>query len=255
MTIGDIENACELRAGGGRVRIFRTGVRETVGHLMRLLESHFSSSIHLSVLGECPIACADVRSEASRTHASGGALVVDLANVSTFGCAAFREGADAFVESLADVTGEHGLVAIGFSRDLVSKVPDLNGTLDGWGDLPDGRELDLLERRQFDFDSRRRAACDCAQVVAEYLRCHPSVSQVWYPGLKGDPTHEVATRVLQSGFGPIVDFEARGTVALAPASPACLRRMPQELHRVVCWGEDPKELILVLEGALGPLSP
>jgi hypothetical protein len=141
MTIGDIEDACARRAGGGEVRIVRAEEREVAERLARLLGTHFSFVSRVSVLGGCPVACADVRSEASRTHASGGALVVDLANVSTYGCAAFREGADAFVEPLADVTGGDGLVAIGLSRELVAKAVGFGRTPDGWGESPDERDV------------------------------------------------------------------------------------------------------------------
>jgi O-acetylhomoserine/O-acetylserine sulfhydrylase-like pyridoxal-dependent enzyme len=57
---------------------------------------------------------------------------------------------------------------------------------------------------------RFRVTSDAAQVIASYLVCHPRVAEVRYPGLRGDPTHAVAARVLQGGFGPFVDYRLAG---------------------------------------------
>lgn len=55
-----------------------------------------------------------------------------------------------------------------------------------------------------------RATSDAAQVIASYLVCHPKVAEVRYPGLKADASYAVASRVLQGGFGPFVDYRLAG---------------------------------------------
>ncbi|HEX8508002.1 MAG TPA: PLP-dependent transferase [Propionibacteriaceae bacterium] len=45
-----------------------------------------------------------------------------------------------------------------------------------------------------------------AQVLAERLHAHPAVHRVRYPGLPGDPGHEVAARTM-SGFGSLLSVE------------------------------------------------
>ncbi|ESQ78067.1 cystathionine gamma-synthase [Asticcacaulis sp. YBE204] len=52
---------------------------------------------------------------------------------------------------------------------------------------------------------------ESAQRVAEFLDQHPAVSQVFYPGLKSHPQHELAARQ-QSGFGAMMSFELAGGV-------------------------------------------
>jgi O-acetylhomoserine (thiol)-lyase len=42
--------------------------------------------------------------------------------------------------------------------------------------------------------------------VAEFLKQHPKVAWVRYPGLKGDPTHATAAKYLKNGFGGMVVF-------------------------------------------------
>jgi O-acetylhomoserine (thiol)-lyase len=46
--------------------------------------------------------------------------------------------------------------------------------------------------------------------VAEYLKGHPKVSWVRYPGLEDDPTHDVARRYLKKGYGGMVIFGIKG---------------------------------------------
>lgn len=52
-----------------------------------------------------------------------------------------------------------------------------------------------------------RTSSDVAQVAANYLRCHPRVTCVRYPGLREDALYAQAANTLQRGFGPIVAFE------------------------------------------------
>lgn len=54
-----------------------------------------------------------------------------------------------------------------------------------------------------------REASDAAQVVANYLRCHPAVCDVRYPGLTSDPDYREASVTLRGGFGPWVDLRLK----------------------------------------------
>ena len=49
-----------------------------------------------------------------------------------------------------------------------------------------------------------RFRSDAAQVVANYLRCHPAIAEVRYPGLTSDPDYQKAASTLRGGFGPLV---------------------------------------------------
>ncbi|MDR1659310.1 MAG: O-acetylhomoserine aminocarboxypropyltransferase/cysteine synthase [Desulfovibrio sp.] len=46
--------------------------------------------------------------------------------------------------------------------------------------------------------------------VAEYLKKHPKVTWVRYPGLEGDPSHSLAEKYLPAGKGGMVVFGVRG---------------------------------------------
>jgi O-acetylhomoserine (thiol)-lyase len=49
-----------------------------------------------------------------------------------------------------------------------------------------------------------------ALAVARFLKGHPKVSWVNYPGLPEHPAHGLAKKYLKDGFGPIVGFGIKG---------------------------------------------
>ena len=46
--------------------------------------------------------------------------------------------------------------------------------------------------------------------VAEYLKDHPKVKWVSYPGLEDDPKHEIASKYLKGGYGGLIGFGIEG---------------------------------------------
>jgi cystathionine gamma-synthase len=61
---------------------------------------------------------------------------------------------------------------------------------------------------------RVRAQSECAGRIAMFLKGHPKVEAVHYPGLPGHSNHEVAARQM-SGFGGMMSFQVRGIEAVA----------------------------------------
>jgi O-acetylhomoserine (thiol)-lyase len=57
---------------------------------------------------------------------------------------------------------------------------------------------------------RMERHCENALQVARYLKLHPGVQWVRYPGLEDDPTYPVARRYLSKGFGGMVVFGIKG---------------------------------------------
>ena len=55
-----------------------------------------------------------------------------------------------------------------------------------------------------------RACSDAAQVVANFLACHPAVAEVRYPGLTSDPAYHEASCTLRGGFGPELHLRLAG---------------------------------------------
>ena len=78
---------------------------------------------------------------------------------------------------------------------------------------------------------RWRAVSDSAQVVANYLACHPRVEAVRYPGLKQDPDFPRAANELACGFGPRVAYRSAGEWRLWEADERDAREQVMELER------------------------
>jgi O-acetylhomoserine (thiol)-lyase len=57
---------------------------------------------------------------------------------------------------------------------------------------------------------RMRKHSENALEVARFLRAHPLVSWVNYPGLREHPSHTTAAKYLQGGFGGLVGFGIKG---------------------------------------------
>jgi O-acetylhomoserine (thiol)-lyase len=57
---------------------------------------------------------------------------------------------------------------------------------------------------------RQRQHSENALAIAQFLKAHPGVSWVTYPGLPDDPNHAQAARYLKRGFGGIVGFGIKG---------------------------------------------
>ncbi len=57
---------------------------------------------------------------------------------------------------------------------------------------------------------RQQKHCENALEIARYLKAHPLVSWVTYPGLPDDPSYANASKYLRRGFGGIVGFGIKG---------------------------------------------
>jgi O-acetylhomoserine (thiol)-lyase len=57
---------------------------------------------------------------------------------------------------------------------------------------------------------RQRQHSENALEIARFLKAHPLVSWVTYPGLSDDPNYKVASKYLNRGFGGIVGFGIKG---------------------------------------------
>jgi cystathionine beta-lyase/cystathionine gamma-synthase len=119
-------------------------------------------------------------------------------------------GADIVVHSTTKYIGGHSDVVGGaalanddeiyktlkFHQNAVGAVPS---PFDAWLTLRGVKTL-ALRMRQHEHNAR---------LVADYLTTHEAVEQVFYPGLKSHPQHELAQRQMR-GFGGMVSFTLKG---------------------------------------------
>ena len=158
---------------------------------------------------------ADIRALAEAAHEAGALLVVDNTFASPYLQQPLALGADVVVHSTTKYLGGHSDVVGGalvttepelyerarFLQNAVGAVP---GPMDCWLTLRGVKTLAL----------RMRAHCHNAMRVAAFLAGRPEVAEVRYPGLAGDPGHELAARQM-AAFGGMVAFRPAGGVEAA----------------------------------------
>lgn len=154
---------------------------------------------------------ADVPSLADVAHRNGASLLVDNTFASPYLFNPLQYGSDYVIHSATKYLAGHGDVLAGVvaaSAENKNKLYELNklvggvlGPFEAWLALRGLKTLPLRMRQQ----------CQNARQVAEWLRAHPRVSKVNYPGLPDHPQHDLAARLFEGrGCGGVLSFEITG---------------------------------------------
>lgn len=171
------------------------------------------------------------------TFGAGGAL-----------CQPIKHGANVVVQSATKWVGGHGTTMGGVIIDACNfnwangKYPQFTEPSESYGgmvfndhmgvDSPMGNIQFIIRCRveglrdfgpcQSPFNSflllqgletltlRVERTCKNALALAHWLESHPAVASVNYPGLKSHPTHEIAKKYLNRGFGGVLSFILKG---------------------------------------------
>ncbi|OMH31803.1 methionine gamma-lyase [Motiliproteus sp. MSK22-1] len=120
-------------------------------------------------------------------------------------------GADLVVHSATKYLGGHGdLIAGAVIGDATTlEQIRLVGLKDMTGAVISPMTAFLILRGLKTLDLRMERHCSNAQQVAEMLESHPAVEQVFFPGLKSDPYHQLASQQM-SRFGGMIALELKG---------------------------------------------
>lgn len=149
----------------------------------------------------------DIEALASRVHAAGALLAIDNTTATVLSQAPLRHGADFSVASDTKAFNGHSDVVFGH---VAVRDPELLKLVKQWrtlvGAIPGPMEAWLVHRGLATLDLRLARQSENAQAIAELLSTHPAVTGVRYPGLKSDPSYEIARRQMRY-FGAVVSFE------------------------------------------------
>ena len=107
---------------------------------------------------------------------------------------------DLYVHSLTKYVSGHGDVMGGAIIGRAELIEAMRPDLTVLGPTLDPHAAFLMLRGLRTFFVRRDAQCRGAQRIAEFLRAHPAVERVSYPGLADDPGHALAARQMED-FG------------------------------------------------------
>jgi cystathionine gamma-lyase/cystathionine beta-lyase len=119
-------------------------------------------------------------------------------------------GADIVMHSATKYLGGHSDVVMGA---LITKDQTLHERLafilNSCGANPGPMDSFLVIRGIKTLHLRMKAHCENGQQVAHYLRNHPKVGKVYWPGFEDAAGHEIAKKQMR-GFGGMVSFTLKG---------------------------------------------
>ncbi len=125
-------------------------------------------------------------------------------------------GADIVMHSATKYLGGHSDVVMG---GLVVKDEDLAERLyfiqKSSGAICGPQDSFLVLRGIKTLHLRMQRHCENGEVVARFLKAHPKVGRVYWPGFEDHPNHEIAKKQM-NGFGGMISFTtAEGTLESA----------------------------------------
>jgi cystathionine gamma-synthase len=150
----------------------------------------------------------DVRAVSDVAHAAGARVVVDNTFATPYLQRPLELGADVVVHSVTKYLAGHSDLVLGAIVTNDDALRDRLAFLqNAVGAVPGPMDCYLALRGLKTLAVRMDAHCRGAAAVASFLRDHPKVARVRYPGLPNDPGHAVASEQMD-GFGGMVSFEA-----------------------------------------------
>lgn len=154
----------------------------------------------------------DIASIAAAAHAHGALVVVDNTFATPFFQQPFTLGADIVVHSVTKYLAGHSDLIQGavLAKDPAVFEP-IKFLQNATGGVPSPFDCWLTLRGLKTLELRMLRHAENAQAIAEALKEHPLVKQVYFPGLADHPGHEIARKQM-TGFGGMVSFELDGSV-------------------------------------------
>ena len=115
-------------------------------------------------------------------------------------------GADLVLHSLTKYMAGHSDTVMGAvitnNKSLAEKLAFLQNSC---GAVPGPQDCFLVLRGLKTLHLRMKAHCENGKIVAKFLSKHKKVGRVYWPGLKSQPTHQIAARQMDD-FGGMVSF-------------------------------------------------
>jgi cystathionine gamma-synthase/methionine-gamma-lyase len=164
----------------------------------------------LEVMSNPLLKIADLPAIAEVAHGVGATVVVDSTFTTPFLIRPLAHGADVVVHSATKYLGGHGDAMGGVIATDAGRATALRESLKVYGGNLGPFEAWTILRGVKTLPLRMREHCANALKVAQWLKTHPRINRVWYPGLPDHPQHDLAQRLFREGcLGGMVAFELR----------------------------------------------
>ena len=119
-------------------------------------------------------------------------------------------GADIVMHSLTKYMGGHSDVVMGGAICKDEKIAEkLYAIQNNCGAVPGPQDCFLVLRGIKTLHLRMQRHCENGKAIANFLKDHPKVGKVYWPGFQAHPNHEVAKKQMDD-FGGMVSFNLKG---------------------------------------------
>lgn len=205
---------------GGSYRIF-TKVYEPLGIVFKFVNTSDVDAVTAAITDktkliwvETPtnptLKLADIEAIGSVAKEKGILYAVDNTFASPYLQNPLDLGADIVMHSVTKYLGGHSDVVMGA---LIVNDEDLYKQLwfyyNACGGTPGPQDSFLVLRGIKTLHLRMKAHCENGRKVAEYLKNHPKIEKIYWPGFEDHPGHEVAKKQMKD-FGGMVSIVIKG---------------------------------------------
>jgi cystathionine beta-lyase/cystathionine gamma-synthase len=137
-------------------------------------------------------------------------LVVDNTFATPFLQTPLDLGADIVMHSLTKYMGGHSDVIMGAAICKDEKIAEkLFFLQNSCGAVPGPQDSFLVLRGIKTLHIRMQRHCENGKIIAKFLKEHPKVNNVYWPGLKNHPNHLIAKEQMND-FGGMISFDLNG---------------------------------------------
>lgn len=152
----------------------------------------------------------NIKAMAVVANKAGALLVVDNTFATPILQRPIELGADIVLHSATKYLGGHSDVVLGLlttaDEDLAKKLYFIQNSA---GAVCGPMDAFLTLRGIKTLDVRMERHCKNGAIIAQFLKEHPNVEKVYWPGFEDHPGHEVAKSQM-SGFGGMISFVVKG---------------------------------------------
>jgi cystathionine gamma-lyase len=152
----------------------------------------------------------DIKEAAKIGHQFDATVVVDNTFASPYLQNPLDQGADIVMHSVTKYIAGHSDVIMGF---LATSNPDLDKQIgflqNSCGAVPGPQDCFLAIRGIKTLHIRMQRHCENGEKIAHYLKNHPKVEKVFWPGFEDHPNHTIAKKQMR-GFGGMISFIPKG---------------------------------------------
>lgn len=139
-------------------------------------------------------------------HEHGAKVAVDNTFSSPYLQTPLDLGADIVMHSVTKYINGHSDVIMGFLGTNDPSIDEQFGFIqNSSGAVPGPQDCFLVLRGIKTLHLRMEKHCENGEKIARYLRNHPNVKKVFWPGFEDHPNHDIAKKQMH-GFGGMISF-------------------------------------------------